>query len=375
MVMLRTRSILRAALPTICFAGLWSGATAVVAEQEQQGASVIGDLRLSDATVSGALEVSGDRAVVRGGSTITAKGQTADLHLERGGVAEVCATSSLHVTSGASTQGVPAPLLFALERGAMELRTVVDERDVVITPDLRFTVRARGPLDLRMRVTQNGDTCVESLGARAPALEIVDQFGTASYELRAGQHVLFEHASLREVVDHETSPCGCPPAVPTVSVAESGRAAGRGEHVAAPGERISAQGAGSGAAAQHPFPAAESQGLTAESAAATIPQAKPGEVHAEVAATLSYDPSAGGGPTTGSGPVAGSGNGASAPASGPAARSVSGGTAQPLPAPAPGGGPEVGDVRAVPPPPPEPPGATDIAHLIGRFFRRLFGRG
>ena len=30
------------------------------------------------------------------------------------------------------------------------------------------------------------------------------------YELAPDQHVLFEHGSLREVVDHETSPCGCP---------------------------------------------------------------------------------------------------------------------------------------------------------------------
>ena len=333
---------------------------------EGSGASVIGDLRISEATVSGALEVSGDRAVVRGGSTITARGQTADLRLERGGVAEVCATSSLHVTSGASVQGVPAPLLFALERGAMELRTVVDERDVVITPDLRFTVRARGPLDLRMRVTQNGDTCVESLGARAPALEIVDQFGTASYELRAGQHVLFEHASLREVVDHETSPCGCPPAPPPVSVAESGRSALPGERVAVPGQVV-----GSGAAAQHPFPAAESQGLTADSAAASIPQAKPGAVHAEVAATLSYDPSAGS-------PGAGSGSGSTpAPGSRVAAPANASGNAPQAAAAASPGAPDVrsaGDVRAVAPPPPSPPGATDIAHRIGRFFRRLFGR-
>lgn len=357
-------------MSAICFAGLGSGGVAA----QQQGSAVIGDLRLSDATVSGAMEVTGDRAVVRGGSTITAKGQTADLRLERGGVVEVCATSRVHVTSGASAPGVPAPLLFALERGAMELRTVVDERDVVITPDLRFTVRARGPLDLRMRVTQNGDTCVEGVGGRAPALEIVDQFGTASYELRAGQHVLFEHASLREVVDHETSPCGCPPPLPAVSVAESGRSALPGERVAAPGER------GSGAAAQHPFPAAESQGLTAESAGASVPQAKPGEVHAAVAATLSYDAAGGGagaGSGAGSGPGAGAGSGASAPAPGASAGSASAATSAAAPGASAGGPQTSGDVRAVAPPPspPTPPGATDIAHRIGRFFRRLFGGG
>ena len=116
--------------------------------------------------------------------------------------------------------GVP-PLLLALDRGAMEIRTAATDRDVVITPDLRFSIKGTGPLDLRLRVTPNGDTCVEHRGLQAPPLEIVDQFGDARYELRAGQHVLFEHGSLREVVDHESSPCGCP-ATPVVSVAKNG---------------------------------------------------------------------------------------------------------------------------------------------------------
>ena len=83
-----------------------------------------------------------------------------------------------------------------------------------MTPDLRFTVRNAGPLDLRLRVARNGDTCVENRGPVAPTLAVSDPFGEAMYELAAGQHVLFEHGSLHEVVDHETSPCGCPPRPP-----------------------------------------------------------------------------------------------------------------------------------------------------------------
>ena len=68
-----------------------------------------------------------------------------------------------------------------------------------------------GRLIFELRVTRNGDTCVDNRGAKAPMLSVADQFGEATYELRAGQHVLFEHGSLKEVVDHESSPCGCPP--------------------------------------------------------------------------------------------------------------------------------------------------------------------
>ena len=79
-----------------------------------------------------------------------------------------------------------------------------------MTPDLRFTVRNAGPLDLRLRIARNGDTCVDNRGPGAPTLAVSDPFGEAMYEVGPGQHVLFEHGSLREVVDHESSPCGCP---------------------------------------------------------------------------------------------------------------------------------------------------------------------
>ena len=163
----------------------------------------------------------------------------------------MCATSGLHVTAGKSADGTAVPLMLALDRGAIEVQMAATTRDVVMTPDLRFTMRGDGPLDLQLRVTRNGDTCVENRGAKAPMLNVADQFGEATYELRAGQHVLFEHGSLKEVVDHESSACGCPPE-PTMSVADAL------VHPAAPGD---ARDARRRAAEQHPFPAAVSAGL------------------------------------------------------------------------------------------------------------------
>ncbi len=107
-------------------------------------------------------------------------------------------------------------------------------------------------------------------------LNVADQFGEATYELQAGQHVLFEHGSLKEVVDHESSACGCPPE-PTMSVADAlVNANGRWQR------RRRRR--------QHPFPAAVSAGL----APATVPQASAGSVHTQVTATLN---SGGGGDT------------------------------------------------------------------------------
>src|SRR5207237_9775006 len=98
---------------------------------------------------------------------------------------------------------VAAPLLLSLDRGALEIDMNGTPSDSIMTPDLRFTVRNSGPLDLRLRVARNGDTCVDNRGPGAPTIAVSDPFGESMYELAAGQHVLFEHGSLDEVVDHE----------------------------------------------------------------------------------------------------------------------------------------------------------------------------
>ena len=265
----------------------------------------IGSVALEEATVAGALDVRSGQAVLVGASSVKAREHVAELKLERGGMVRVCQTSGLHVTAGAAGPG-GVPLMLALDRGAMEVAMPTAGNDVILTPDLRFAVQGTGSLDLRLRVAQNGDTCVEQRGRNAPALVVTDSFGEATYEVHAGQHVMFEHGSLREVVDQESSPCGCPRE--TMSLAEAALAPG------------------GGAAAEHPFPAAQSVGLTVEPA---VPQAAPGTVHTEVAATLSF-------PTA-----------------------VAGAEPAPLPAPA--------------PKPAETP--HGFGHAIGHFFRRVFGGG
>ncbi len=256
-------------------------------------------------------------------TTITAKDRTAEIELKRGGTVKVCATSGLHVTAGKSADGTAAaPLMLALDRGAIEVEMAATTRDVVTTPDLRFTMGGDGPLDLQLRVTRNGDTCVENRGAKAPVLNVVDQFGEAAYQLRAGQHVLFEHGSLKEVVDHESSACGCPPE-PTMTVADALLNAGTGGNGGAAPKSV---------AEEHPFPAA----VSSELAPATVPQAPAGQAHTQVSAALS------------------SGGDADSTAE-PVAPPKSADAAQTTPAPA--------------------PPKKDLVHVVGRFFKRLFGGG
>ena len=320
------------------------------------GQQQIGSVGLEDATVSGSLEVSNGRAVVMGASTITARDHTAEIKLQRGGVVRVCSTSELHLTAGKGAG--ETPLMMALDRGAVEIASRVSTSDTVMTPDLRFMMKSPGALDLRIRVARNGDTCVENRGAGAPVLAVTDQFGESSYEVKPGQHILFEHGSLKEVVDNERESCGCP-STPVVSVADAGV---KGEIPAAPGSTVAAKTA----AEQHPFPAAISAGLVP---AGGPPQAPAGTVHAQVSTTMSY-----GGETGASNPGDGSSNGSPATAPGTAGTSAapSNTATTPTPAPDKASAPIATAKAQAPPPPPAPP-AGNVFHALGRFFQRLFG--
>jgi hypothetical protein len=272
----------------------------------QQG---MGSVATQDALVTGGLEVQGDRARLMSNVSVTAHDHAARISLERGGEVLVCATTEFHLLHS----GTGASLLFGLDRGALELRGASEVQDVILTPDIRFTVEARGSYDLRLRVTRNGDTCVENAGAGSPVLMLNEAFSAASYRVMPGQHVLFEHGSLREVVDNERSGCGCPAAEVQVAAAANASAAEKAQ-------------------AEHPFPAAASEGL-----AVTAVDAKPaGDAASSV--TLSYKP------------------GQEATAT----------TADAKP---------VATTVVATAPPPTPPGAHSIAHSIGRFFHRLFHPG
>jgi hypothetical protein len=328
-----------------------------------QAQQSIGTVGVQDATVAGALEVSNGRAILVGNTTVTARDRTAEIALNRGGSVKVCATSGLHVTAGKGAEGTAGtPLMLALDRGAIEVQMAATTRDVVMTPDLRFTVRGDGPLDLELRVTRNGDTCVDNRGAQAPVLNVADQFGEAAYELRAGQHVLFEHGSLKEVVDHESSSCGCPPEA-TTSVADALL------HPAGSGATGDAATAAKPAAEEHPFPAAVSAGLAPPSA---VPPAPAGTPHTQVSAALSSNEGA---------------DSLSAPK--PPEKTPANASAATTPAtgavPATAGAPAVGDSTSAPAvgsttsaptaPAGQPEAKHDLVHVVGRFFKRLFGGG
>ncbi len=275
----------------------------------QQGLQPLGTVATRDARVTGGLEVRGDQARLLSNVGITAFDRTAPVVLARGGEVLVCATSEFHLLrSGAS-----GALVFGLDRGAIELRSGSQVQDAVLTPDLKLVPVTPGAYDLRLRVTREGDTCIDNAGAHAPVLNASDPFSAASYRILPGQHLLFVKGDLHRVVDHERSPCGCPAA----------------------GQMI----AGNGAAANHPFPEAESQGL----APPTAPPgnaAPAGTASSQVSTTLSYG---------------------EAPATAPGATTPTGG--QPASTVAPEPAVEAEQARG------------GFFGAVGRFFHRIFHPG
>lgn len=297
----------------------------------------IGSVKTEQADVVGLVSVSNERALIQNNGTVTAKDHAADVTLTRGGTVRVCATSVLHLSQSNGSGGDVPPLMVALNRGAVEMKWKAGVGDVILTPDLRFDLSNSAPLDVHLRVTSSGDTCVENLGKNAPVLHVTEQFGVGGYFVKPGQHVLFEHGSVREVVDRESSPCGCPSA--------NGRVlAGKGKD---------GDGKVTKAAKEHPFPDAVSQGL----AKPEVPQAPVGQDHVQVATTLRYDGTTG---TASSPTIGGETGGASSPSA----------AAAPVGTGAPGVKTDAAVVSATP-----PPAGPNPFKAVGRFFKRLFGGG
>ncbi len=238
-------------------------AYAVCAAQQQP----MGVVATRDARVTGGLEVHGDQAQLLTNASVTALDRTAPIVLTRGGDVLVCATSEFHLLRS----GPGGALIFGLNRGALQIQSESRLQDVVLTPDLKFTPLTSGALDLSLRVTPEGDTCVDNAGAKAPVLLVTDPFSSANYRVLPGQHMLFVKGDIHRVVDRERSPCGCPANVAPQVVA------------ATPGKPLTpAQ-----AAAAHPFPEAQSAGLA--SAATPANGAPVGTASSQVTTSFSYD--------------------------------------------------------------------------------------
>lgn len=173
----------------------------------------IGELYASDASVRGAVILAGSGTSILSGSSIQAGVQPATLKLERGGVLLVCEGTKLSVSSSQNGR----ELLFSLNSGNLEMNYPLGaEADTLLTPDLRLLLPGPGTVHVAVRVTPQGDTCIQSLASNASAIVVSETMGDATYQVKPDQAVLFKSARLSEASSFKGN-CGCPapPPIPT----------------------------------------------------------------------------------------------------------------------------------------------------------------
>jgi hypothetical protein len=168
----------------------------------------------SAAEVTGAMRVYNGRAFIASHGTITASDHTAQVTLPYRGTLNVCASTSVNLSSDASVPAGEIPgLLMAIDHGAIEASFATGRNsDILMTPDFRILIGGPGPADVKVRLGPNGDTCVDNSGD-APYVLVTSVFDGGAYRVQSRQRVMFQHGSLQEVVDQEKEPCGCPPAL------------------------------------------------------------------------------------------------------------------------------------------------------------------
>jgi hypothetical protein len=156
------------------------------------------------------------RAFIAANGTVTAGSQTTQVTLPYRGTLRICATTTVKLAADASVPAGETPgLLIAMDSGAVEASFATGRNsDILMTPDFRILIGGPGAVEVKVRLGQHGDTCVDNAGLNAPYVLVSSIFDGGAYRVQPGQRVMFEHGSLREVVDQEKEPCGCPPAAP-----------------------------------------------------------------------------------------------------------------------------------------------------------------
>lgn len=172
----------------------------------------IGELYASDASVKGSVILAGSGTSVLSGSSIQAGAQAATLKLDRGGNVLVCEGTKLSLTASQTGR----ELLLSLNTGNLELNYPLGtEADTLLTPDLRLMLPGPGTVHIAVRVTPQGDTCVQSLPWNQSAVTISETMGDATYQVKPDEAVLFTTGRLKEASRSKEN-CGCPKSVPTV---------------------------------------------------------------------------------------------------------------------------------------------------------------
>lgn len=165
----------------------------------------IGELESKDATVRGAVEISGSSTHIQSGAQVSAGDAPAKIKLTRGGEFDLCPGASVTLTSSASAR----EHLIALHSGAVETHYPLStDSDTLLTPDFRIQLPGPGEFHFAIGLLPQGDACIESLPGDTASIIVSEQFGDGTHQVRPGEHLLFRHGTVRDA-EGTLQPCGC----------------------------------------------------------------------------------------------------------------------------------------------------------------------
>jgi hypothetical protein len=164
------------------------------------------------ANVIGASRITLGRAFIYSNGSVTSGPRTTEVLLPRRGTLRICASTTILFSTDKSVPANETPgLMMALDHGAVETSFATGRNsDILLTPDFRILIGGPGASEVKVRLGDHGDTCVDNPGAAAPYVLVSSVFDGGAYRVQPGQRVMFQRGSLRAVVDQEKEPCGCP---------------------------------------------------------------------------------------------------------------------------------------------------------------------
>jgi hypothetical protein len=156
--------------------------------------------------------MTGGKAFIAGSGTVTSGAVTTEVLLPQRGTLRVCASTTVKLAADRSVPSGDMPgLMMALDHGAVETSFATGRNaDILLTPDFRILIGGPGAADVKVRLGDHGDTCIDNPGLNAPYVLVTSVFDGSDYRVQPGQRVMFQHGNLHEVVDQEKEPCGCP---------------------------------------------------------------------------------------------------------------------------------------------------------------------